>query len=166
MHCLQQVKEAGISLILCLSISNCRSVGVDVRRVVPDLEDGTCSKRSVTEWVTCTMHHQQLPCASHAIARPAFACLRPLAPRRSRTHRSAAQPQPCTQHLASCANLQSSAQLLSNVGTQGRCGRASLTVTNSYSKPDVPDRVVASIPYLIPLIDGLRYGQSPLHSSN
>lgn len=111
------------------------------------------------------MHHQQLPCASHAIARSAFACLRPLAPRRSRTHRSAAQTQPCTQHLASCASLQSSARLLSNVGKQGRCDRASLTVTNSYSKPDVPDRVVASIPYLIPLIDGLRYGQLPLKNS-
>ena len=33
-------------------------------------------------------------------------------------------------------------------------------MTQAYNqKPDVADRVVASVPYLIPLIDGLRYGK-------
>lgn len=32
-------------------------------------------------------------------------------------------------------------------------------LTQAYNqKPDIADRVVASVPYLIPLIDGLRYG--------
>ena len=33
--------------------------------------------------------------------------------------------------------------------------------TEAYNqKPDIADRVVASVPYLIPLCDGLRYGKS------
>lgn len=34
------------------------------------------------------------------------------------------------------------------------------TATQAYNqKPDIADRVVASVPYLIPLCDGLRYGE-------
>ncbi|PRW39238.1 TIC 20- chloroplastic [Chlorella sorokiniana] len=41
-------------------------------------------------------------------------------------------------------------------------GRRQLAVAASWnrnSSPEIPDRVVAAIPYLIPLLDGLRYGK-------
>ena len=38
--------------------------------------------------------------------------------------------------------------------------RRQQVVAQAYNqKPDIADRVVASVPYLIPLIDGLRYGE-------
>ena len=58
------------------------------------------------------------------------------------------------QHLSARNRLRGKGCIQRNIYAKYR----SITVCRS-SKPDIGDRVVASIPYLLPLLDGLRYGK-------
>lgn len=59
------------------------------------------------------------------------------------------------QFLGSCKTVAAFTKACRHKGRQHH-----KTITQAYSqKPDIADRVVASVPYLIPLCDGLRYGE-------
>ncbi|KAK9823459.1 hypothetical protein WJX72_002907 [[Myrmecia] bisecta] len=57
---------------------------------------------------------------------------------------------------ACSAKLRTASSAISPVSRS--CRSRSVTVF-AQSKPDIPDRVIAALPYLIPLFDGLRYGK-------
>lgn len=103
-------------------------------------------------------------CSTGLLA-PASSCATPLARRplrlsvcaRSKTSSSESSwSLGCNQHL-----LRPSSARTAFAIAHSQTGRRRRTIlTQAYNqKPDVADRVVAAVPYLIPLCDGLRYGK-------